>query len=170
MKQFILFLTLLVFVGCENFERKGHDSDEISTPTVSVEAVLDDWHNAAAESDFDRYFNHFKDSTSIFMGTDATERWNVNEFKAYAKVPFEENRGWNFTPFNRFVTYSDNGKFAWFDEELDTPNLGLCRGSGVLENIEGEWKLVHYNLALAIPNEVVYDVRDQILELNKEDN
>ena len=169
MRHFILFLTLFV-LACNNTDRQGYESERISAAEETVDAVLDDWHNAAAESDFDRYFDHFKDSTSIFMGTDATERWNVTEFKAYAKTPFEEERGWNFKPFNRFVTYSEGGKFDWFDEELDTPNLGLCRGSGVLENVDGKWKLVHYNLALAIPNEVVYDVRDMILELNKEEN
>jgi hypothetical protein len=162
MRHLILIPLLFGIIACE--------SNQISTPETSVDEVLNDWHKAAYAADAERYFGHFKDSTSIFMGTDASERWNVNEFREYAVGPFSDGEGWNFSPFNRFISYSEDGKYAWFDEELNTPNLGLCRGSGVLENVEGEWKIVHYNLALAIPNEVVYDVRDMISELNKEEN
>jgi hypothetical protein len=33
----------------------------------------------------------------IFIGTDATERWTVAEFKAYAKPHFDKGRGWTYT-------------------------------------------------------------------------
>jgi hypothetical protein len=43
----------------------------------------------------------------------------------------------------------------WFDEELETPNLGVCRGTGVMEWKNGRWRLHHYNLAIAIPNDLL---------------
>lgn len=127
-----------------------------------VNKVMDDWHNAAAEADFDRYFGHFADEGSIFMGTDATERWDVEQFKAYAKRPFERGRAWNFTPVKRHVMFDEDGNTAWFDEELDTPNLGPCRGTGVLVKKDGVWKIAHYSLTVPIPNSIMDSVKDQI--------
>jgi len=133
-----------------------------------VKTVVDDWHNAAAEADFERYFGHFADSSSIFMGTDATERWNVAEFKAFSKPYFDRGRAWNFTPLTRHIYISENGKTAWFDEELSTPNLGPSRGTGVLVLENEAWKIAHYSLTVPIPNPIMDDVKDQIeKELNK---
>ncbi|MYH08244.1 MAG: nuclear transport factor 2 family protein, partial [Rhodothermaceae bacterium] len=39
-----------------------------------IESVLDDFHLAASEADYDRYFGHLAEE-SIFLGTDITERW-----------------------------------------------------------------------------------------------
>lgn len=128
----------------------------------AINDVLDDWHKAAAEADFNRYFGHFADSSSIFMGTDATERWNVDQFKAYSKPHFDRGRAWNFTPVIRHVVTGPNGQVAWFDEELDTPNLGPSRGTGVLVLNEGVWKIAHYSLTIPIPNDIVYQVKEQI--------
>jgi len=127
-----------------------------------IENMINDWHNAAAEADFDRYFGHFADSSSIFMGTDATERWNVAQFMEYSKPHFEAGRAWDFTPVTRHVMVGPNGLVAWFDEELDTPNLGPSRGTGVVIFDEGEWKIAHYSLTIPIPNAIVYDIKEQI--------
>ena len=47
--------------------------------------------------------------------------------------------------------------FAWFDELLDT-QMKLCRGSGVLQKIDGKWKIAHYVLSIAVPNENVAEL------------
>ena len=135
-------------------------------PDESVETVLDQWHKAATTGKYEKYFSYFEDSTSIFMGTDATERWTIAQFAPWAAPAFEDGLAWDFTPFNRVVYYSNDSSIAWFDEELETPNLGLCRGTGVMKAVDGFWKIAHYNLAVPIPNEIVYDVRDQILTLD----
>ena len=57
---------------------------------------------------------------------------------------------------------SENGKTAWFDEELSTPNLGPSRGTGVLVLKENEWKIAHYNLTVPIPNAIMDAVKNQI--------
>lgn len=151
-----LLLTLastLFFFSCQNSTTP--DSSEII-------AVLDDWHLAAAEADFDRYFDHFENEASIFMGTDATERWTVAEFKPWSKPFFDRGRAWSFTGHDRYIYFSQDGKTAWFDEALDTPNLGPCRGTGVLSLTAKGWKITHYNLAVPIPNELVDGVVEDI--------
>lgn len=159
---FLLFISGLMVTACQPQETQPEPSEE------AVDAVLDDWHAAAAEGDFDRYFDHFENDSSIFMGTDATERWTIAEFKPWSKPHFEDDGvAWTFTPTFRKVYFSDDGQTAWFDEELDTPNLGPSRGSGVLVKQGEEWKIAHYNLAIPIPNSIVDDVVNQIeTELN----
>ncbi len=131
------------------------------TPAKAVDSVLDDWHRAAATADEARYFGHFA-PTGIFMGTDATERWTVDEFRKWAKPQFQRKSAWNFTPRDRHVSFSADGATAWFDEMLDTPNLGVCRGSGVLLRLGGEWKIAQYNLSVPIPNSIASAVVKQI--------
>jgi SnoaL-like domain len=118
-----------------------------------VGAVLDAWHHAAAAADESSYFSYFA-ARGVFMGTDATERWTVPQFQAWAKPHFAKHKAWNFTPKDRHIDFSADGQTAWFDEMLDTPNLGLCRGSGVLVRESGAWKIAQYNLSIPIPNEL----------------
>jgi hypothetical protein len=59
----------------------------------------------------------------------------------------------------RHVFFSKDGSTAWFDESLDTPNLGPARGTGVLVLDGNRWKLAQYNLSVPIPNEVFNDVK-----------
>ena len=54
---------------------------------AKIEAVLDDFHAAASDADEERYFSHLAES-GVFLGTDATERWSVPEFRAYAESFF----------------------------------------------------------------------------------
>lgn len=135
--------------------------------TNEVDRVLDDWHNAASVGDFERYFNHFENDSAIFMGTDATERWTVAVFRPWSEPHFADGMAWDFTPVFRSVYAEKSGNTAWFDEMLDTPNLGPARGSGVLVRQGNSWKIAHYNLSIPIPNAIADDVVQQI---NKELN
>ena len=47
----------------------------------AVASVLDDWHQAAAQADGLRYFEHLAES-AVFMGTDPAERWTKAAFQA----------------------------------------------------------------------------------------
>jgi len=51
---------------------------------------------------------------------------------------------------------------------LDTPNLGVCRGSGVLVRQSGEWKIAQYNLSVPIPNSIVDGLVKQIAAAGKQ--
>lgn len=126
-----------------------------SSPTTAVrdiEATLDAWHAAAARSDEDQYFAAFAEG-GVFLGTDATERWSVEEFRAYAHPHFAKGKGWELRPVRRDVTVHDGGSVAWFDEDLDSDHLGPLRGSGVMLRSQAKWKVAQYNLAFTVPND-----------------
>jgi hypothetical protein len=131
------------------------------TPAQQIAAVLDDWHQAASVADLARYFAHFAPN-GVFMGTDATERWTVAQFREYAKPRFERKSTWTFKARGRRIEFSADRKTAWFDEMLDTSDLGLCRGSGVLLLLGGQWKIAQYNLSVPIPNALSDSIVKQI--------
>jgi len=98
-----------------------------------------------------RYFGHAAPEF-VFLGTDATERWDLASFRAFAHPYFAKGKAWTFTPRRRNVIV--HGDTAWFDESLDSASYGECRGTGVVRRVGGEWKLAHYNLTIPIPNEL----------------
>ncbi len=124
----------------------------------AVAAVLDDWHKSAAVADEERYFGHFA-ADAVMFGTDATERWTRDEFRVWAKPHFAKGKGWSFKATKRNVSFSKDGSVAWFDESLDTPNLGPARGSGVMVRDGDRWTIAQYNLSVPIPNEVFDEVK-----------
>jgi len=164
LKLSILYTMLFlgVMLSCQSTPElnKAETKEKLNT-------ILDDWHEAAADADFERYFRYME-SASIFMGTDATEYWSKTEFKEFAKPYFDRGKAWNFTPVERHIYLSENHQTAWFDEELDTPNLGPARGSGVLVKLDTTWKITHYNLSIPIPNAIVDGVVEEIREFHEE--
>jgi len=139
--KIILFLLLITVAATAQSADKS-----------KIENVLDSWHRAAAEANFDSYFG-LMTADAIFIGTDAAENWNVTEFKAFTKPFFDQGRGWDFKPVDRNVFFAADGKTAWFDELLDTW-MKLCRGSGVMQKQkDGTWKIAHYVLSMTIPND-----------------
>lgn len=135
-----------------------------ATTTASspdVEATLDTWHRAAANADETSYFGAMAPEF-IFLGTDATERWDVASFREFAHPYFAKGKAWTFAPRDRHVTV--RGEVAWFDEKLDSASYGECRGSGVLRRVDGQWKIAHYNLTIPIPN----DLADSVVKMIRE--
>jgi hypothetical protein len=130
-------------------------------PAQQVGALLDDWHQAAAVADEERYFGYFAPN-GVYMGTDATERWTVAEFRKWAKPRFQKKSTWTFKARDRHIEFSSDGKTAWFDEMLNTLDLGVCRGSGVLVLLGGKWKIAQYNLSVPIPNAMADSIVKQI--------
>lgn len=118
---------------------------------ADIDKMLDNWHKAAADVRFDAYFSAFT-TDAVYIGTDATENWKVDDFKIWAKPYFDKGSTWNFKALERNIYLSSDGKLAWFDELLDT-QMKLCRGSGVLKKENGQWKIAHYVLSMTVPNE-----------------
>jgi ketosteroid isomerase-like protein len=147
MKKIILLLSLIF-----NFSFAKAQERDIQ----NINSVLNTWHKSAAEANFRDYFNAMTDD-AIFIGTDATENWNKKDFQAYAKPHFDKGKAWNFKPMERHIYFSKDGKTAWFDELLNT-QMKICRGSGVMVQVQGHWKISHYVLSMTIPNENTNDV------------
>lgn len=136
------------------------ETEEISKEEINK--VLEDWHAAAAQANYEEYFN-LMSSDGIFIGTDPAENWQNKEFRDFAKPYFDKGKAWSFTTLERNIYASENGKTAWFDELLNT-QMGICRGSGVVEKTQNVWKIKHYVLSIAIPNENV----EEITQIKKE--
>lgn len=122
----------------------------------AINSILDQWHRDAAETNFENFFGAMSPQ-AIFIGTEAGENWQKKEFMTYAKPHFDKGKAWNFKSLDRNLYLNDAEDMAWFDELLDT-QMKLCRGSGVMQKIDGEWKISHYVLSIVIPNEKVSEV------------
>ena len=123
---------------------------------AKINAVLDAWHKAAAEAQFDTYFS-LMTPNGVFIGTDATENWQNDAFRAFAKPFFEKGKAWDFKVLERHIYFSKDHQTAWFDELLDT-QMKICRGSGVLVKSGKQWKIAHYVLSMTVPNDKTNEV------------
>jgi ketosteroid isomerase-like protein len=123
--------------------------------TVAIHKFIDDWHLAATRADAEAYFGSIADN-GIFIGTDASERWNKQQFYAFAKPYFDKGKAWDFKGYGRSVHVSNDGRFVWFSELLTTW-MGVCRGSGILENTPRGWKIQQYHLSVTVPNDLIRD-------------
>jgi hypothetical protein len=121
---------------------------------AAIAAVLDQLNAASTAADGAAYFGLFTPDAR-FIGTDASERWSLPEFRAFAEPFFARGRGWTYTPGARVITVApiDCRCIAWFDEELDNAGYGQTRGSGVLRLTGDGWKIEQYVLSFAVPND-----------------
>jgi uncharacterized protein (TIGR02246 family) len=121
---------------------------------AEIAAVLDRLNAASSAADGPAYFDLFTPDAR-FIGTDATERWSLSEFRAFAEPIFSRGRGWTYTPSARVITIApiDCRCVAWFDEELANASYGQTRGSGVLRLTDRGWKIEQYVLSFAVPND-----------------
>ena len=132
----------------------GYDHASImESEKITIDTLLNEWHRDVATFKLKSYFEKM-DSSFIFLGTDPKERGSKDEFYSFCKPYFKKKSTWDFKTLWRNIYFSDDGKTAWFEEQLDTW-MEECRGSGVLIKRNGKWKLTHYNLTVLIENEKV---------------
>jgi hypothetical protein len=155
-----IFISLLFFMAQSSMAQSSANDEKAVTHT------LDALHKAASKADGEKYFALFAPN-AVFLGTDATERWPIAEFKKYALARFEKGTGWTYHKKSRFIYISEDKKTAWIDESLHNENYGECRGSGVLVKIDGAWKIMQYNLTIPIPNSLAREVARMIRETEK---
>ena len=123
-------------------------SDE---PVLQLNNLMNKWHKDVALGLLDDYFS-FMDESFYFLGTDPSERWSKEDFYKFCKPYFDKKETWHFIPNWRNWYFSQDGQTAWFEESLDTW-MEECRATGVVVKVNGEWKIVHYNLTVLIENE-----------------
>ncbi|RXG14353.1 SnoaL-like protein [Leeuwenhoekiella aestuarii] len=166
MKKLLVFLITMASVSLLAQQR---DKTE-----MAINSQLEKWHKAAADADFDAYYDLMTED-AVFIGTDADENWQLDQFKAYAKPYFDKGKAWSFTTLERTIYHPKKSKIAWFDELLDT-QMGICRGSGVMRLDGKDWKVQHYVLSIAVPNENVSELtqikkeHDSLLMAKMRDN
>ncbi len=155
----LLRLTLTIVVLASTVATVAH----AGRSEDAANKLLDSFHMAASKAQFNEYFATFTPD-GVFIGTDASERWTVEQFKAYAKPHFDKGRGWTYTVAERHLNVSADGKHASFDEMLDNASLGRCRGTGVLRLVDGQWRVEQYHLTIPVPNELATDFVKRIRE------
>lgn len=149
MKTFPLLLLFFTFLACaqETQEIKQSNAEIVTT----IDSLTNAWHHAASISAITPYLDAM-DSVSVFIGTDISEIWQKEQFAAFATPYFQQGKGWDFEVLQRNCYVAKAQNVVWFDESLNTW-MGLCRGSGIWEKAQDEWKLKQYVLSVAIPNE-----------------
>ncbi|WP_372365006.1 nuclear transport factor 2 family protein [Candidatus Uabimicrobium sp. HlEnr_7] len=148
-----LLMVFILFVGITlSFSDDSVEQD--------LHTFVDAWHHAAAVADEKKFFGSM-DENSIYIGTDATERWTKPVFQKWCKFAFARKSAWTFIPLERELYIAKDKKYAWFDETLNTW-MGICRGSGVVEYSDNTWKIKHYHLAVTIPNELITEFTDLV--------
>jgi len=161
---FILLFFSLSFIPNIGISQANNDENQLV-----INQILDDWHKAAANADLEEYFS-VMDENAIYLGTDAAENWTKKEFYNFCKPYFEKGTAWEFHPKSRSIYFDNDMQTAWFDEVLDTW-MGDCRGSGILIFKNAQWKIVHYNLAVAVPNVIINEyvkllIKDSLNNIN----
>ena len=156
-------ISLLILLSFTLFS-SAQSSQSQQTDIAAINKVLDGYHQAAANGEWDIYFDLMSDD-GVFIGTDAQERWVKQEFRQYSSG----SNGWVYTPQQRNVNITPDGLSAWFDEALLSQSYGSSRGSGVLIRTAVGWKISQYHLTLPIPNGMVRGITDQIKEYEAQD-
>lgn len=154
MKNFILAACMALFVLSASAAPAGQ-----AETRAKVSAFIDEWHDDAANARL-AYFDKMA-SDGIYIGTDKTELWNRDAFKTWAKRFFERKSAWAFKATKRNVYMSEDQKFIWFDELLDT-QMGVCQASGVIRKTDKGFEIQHYQLSIAVPNDVADKVTKTI--------
>lgn len=142
-----IFLTLIIVTlstSCKTINK------EKLTAKENINTIISEWHNNAKNANFNDFFNRISND-GYYLGTDQEEIWTKQEFKAFSKPYFDKKETWNFKAIKRNIFYSKDKKVVWFNELLDTW-MGICRGSGILELENNEWKIKQYILSVTIPN------------------
>lgn len=155
MRALLLMIALLLASQCLASDVQRSEDKK------AIEQVLTSFHHAAANADGKRYFSLLTQD-AIFLGTDASERWSKQAFKAYVLPYFEQGKGWEYISKERNISFIPKQDIAFFDELLFNENYGLCRGSGVLVKTPQGWKISQYNLAVMLPNAIAKDISKQI--------
>lgn len=147
MQAFLIAALALALASC----RSMHAAPRSLAEPDGAAAVLDDFHDAAAKGDLERYFGHFT-ADAVFVGTDASEHWTVVEFRAYAAPHFDGVSAWTYVPVERWLR-PRGADWCAFEEQLTNAAYGRVRGSGLLVREAGTWKVAQYVLSFPIPND-----------------
>ncbi|NOZ67515.1 MAG: nuclear transport factor 2 family protein [Alphaproteobacteria bacterium] len=152
MKKIICVISLILVVGMA----PAIASDD----RAAITAVMDGFHDAAAQADEKRYLGYFT-VEGVFMGTDDWERWPLKpDFTEYVHERFKGGTGWTYQPQERHIAFAPGHKVAWIDEITKSEKWGLFRGTGVLLKEGNDWKIAHYAMSVLVPNEAWVAVSD----------
>ncbi|MCO4800272.1 MAG: nuclear transport factor 2 family protein [Colwelliaceae bacterium] len=144
----MLRVLITVFTYCWLISASANDA---------INNTIDRFHAAAAEANYNEYFDLLADE-GVFLGTDASERWTKEEFKAFVLPHFSKGNGWSYQSTQRNITFIESTDTVFFDELLINDFYGQCRGSGILIKRNNKWQILQYNLSIPVPNQLSEDI------------
>jgi hypothetical protein len=156
-------LLLATMAACAPADPPAAPTVDLAAERAAVDSVLNALHATAAAADWDTYFGLYAPD-AVFFGTDATERWDLEEFRGYASA----STGWTYDRTERNVFVDADANTAWFDERLRNASYGETRGTGVLMKGNAGWKIVQYNLTIPIPNDLAAEFAQRIMQLEEQ--
>jgi hypothetical protein len=121
---------------------------------ASPEAALDTLHKAGAEAN-QADFIAVLAQDAVFLGVGDGTRLQGQALRDFVSESFASGNTWDYRTSERDVRLSADGTVAWFDESLEHDQLGRGRGSGVLIQNGGGWKVVQYDLTVPQPGAAV---------------
>ncbi len=137
-----------------------------SEAAAAVESVLADFHLAAWNADPQGAIEHLAPD-AIFLGPDAADRFDTDELRER----FSDVIGWLSEATERHVVVSADETLAWFDQRLESRQLGELRATGVLRFANdrpagggpaGSWQIVQYHVAMPVPNELLGELSEKL--------
>jgi hypothetical protein len=159
MKMLRFFSTLVLLLALAAPVQATPPPNPLTPDEAAIHTLLDNFNAAAARADGPAYFGSFTPN-AVFVGTDASERWTLPQFRAFAEPYFSQGKGWTYTPTSRTITFADIECrcVAWFEENLDSASYGTTRGAGMVVKGPDGWKIGQYVLTIPIPNDIAKDV------------
>ncbi len=154
------FYFLMVFglvVGSANLVSAQANGDDSKIAKQAITKLLGDFRDAAKKADGQAYFNCLA-KDGIFFGTDGNERFTVDQLKAFVGPYFDRGIGWEHQINTRRVFVGPNNQVGWFEEQTTRQKVGPMRTTGVVKKTKQGWKIVQYNVAIVVPNDVIEDV------------
>lgn len=155
--------SLGLLLACQPTEDLPQGKNSDPNPEA-IDQIMDAWHQAASMADSGTYFGSMASDSSIFIGTDETERWTTSEFKKWSRMYFQRASAWTFVPVVGERHIRSQGEVAWLDEKLDSEHMGRCRGTAILtfDHAANSWKIEHYTLSFSVPNDAVDGLLEHI--------
>jgi hypothetical protein len=116
---------------------------------------MDNWHKAGSNNtDVKVYLDTLADDVTL-RGTDISERMNKKQIQEWLK----KHTLTEFKPTTRNIYFSHDGKIAWVDEVLSSPQYWTARGMTILEKINGQWKICFSSNTFSVPNAAIPSIQ-----------
>src|SRR5436309_63199 len=123
MNSLILALVLSLTAPAAPKARGGTAKPSVNKEESAITELLDLWHMSASQHAEDAYFS-LVTKDFVFLGTDPHERWTKAEFQKWAHPIFAKGKGWTIKSVKRNVFLGPDKKVAWFDEDVQSLELG----------------------------------------------
>lgn len=157
MKKINTFLVVFVILfanSCSDCDQKFSKADEM----IAIENLLEEYVLANENQDFDLIEKIWApDSDIILYGTDSDERlMGWTNIRSAIREQFLQIEETYISASDQYIKLNCTGSTAWFAETLDynfvykgeAKNYKGLRFTGVVEKMDGQWKLVQAHLSL----------------------